>query len=213
MNCLDIQLRLAAGEPDRSDPAVQAHVGLCENCRAALDRELRLDRVLTLTRSERPDARFEDRLVARLRADIADTRPHPLFWTPARAWTAGLSAVAALLLITMAPLRPGDSFGPETFSLAGADDSTRQPADRWDSNTTVHPIFGSSAGAIPDSSRLFASALGGDSAPEAFTGLTLREQLPESSLMLASTNLPLRLGPGNIRYGGNSFMVNFGESN
>ena len=214
MNCLDIQRQMAAGESDRRAPAVQAHVEHCDDCRAARDREIRLDRLLDVARAEQPDAHFEDRLVARLRADIANGRPSPLFWTPARTWAAGLSALAALLLITAAPLRPRESSGPEISPLAAADDVPRLSPASWDAASAVHPIFGSSAADHPNARPLFVSGLGAESPAATFTGLTLKGMPgPESPLLLASTNLPVRLGPGNIRYGGDSFMVDFGGTN
>lgn len=212
MNCNEVQYKLSGAEPGRDAPDVRAHLEGCAECRAADRRERRLDRLLDVARAERPDAHFEDRLIARLRSDMADHKPPALFWTPARIWGAGLAAAAAVLLFAW----PQTLFTPQTDvpQMAGGDLKVVRDSNPSSPAGETSLLASDQLLAAPAARSMFASAPEHPAAASMMPGLSLHE-IPgaQSTLVLASTNTPLRLSPGNIQYGGESMMVDFTPQN
>ncbi len=210
MNCIDIQRKLSVAEPGRDDPGVRAHLDGCAECRAAERRERGLDALLDVARAERPDDHFEARLVARVRSEMADHKPALIPWTPARAWSLGLAAAAALLLFIWIPTL-FTAQPPLPQMAAGSPAPPGAPAFPAEG---MRRLSDDPLSASPASRSLFAAAPAHPVDSSFMPGLSLHE-IPgaQSTLVLASTNTPLRLSPGGIQYGGESMMVDFNPPN
>lgn len=193
MNCRETQHMMGAGREADWPAEARAHLDVCADCRAAAGRERALARLLAVARAEAPDAGFDARMRARVRAGIASIPPAPVFWAlPVMRY--GLAA-AALALAAVLP-----------FYLNEVQSDTRDAG-----HAIGQAIDFSEPEPVPP---MLAAPASGDALPFRMAEglvpvLRLQEYADLGSGGLAGTNRFERIGPAGIQYGGESTTVDF----
>lgn len=77
MKCKDAQKECWEMENGRVSPEAEAHIKACPPCRVVFDQVTKLCRVVGLKKYERPDADFESRNLAAIRAGIRESKEAP----------------------------------------------------------------------------------------------------------------------------------------
>jgi anti-sigma factor RsiW len=141
LNCSDCERLIARLVDDpggiaRDDRGrLDAHLASCASCRAALDDQRAVARVLGMRTAAETPAGFHARLSKRLDGDES--------WLPVvnwRAWTVGLAPVAgALLLVAWLIPGPDSSSANDTAITATSVQSSSATFDTWPASNVQSP--------------------------------------------------------------------------